>query len=87
MTAKANPELREKRRRARKKTSARARLNAAICLLDDEAFSWLARSLLQSAMLHGASTQVWPDGLGGFRDRETIERARTDAAEYLAYLD
>lgn len=61
----------------------REELNQAIANLDDEAFSWLARACLQSAMLHGASTQIWPDGLGGFRDREGIERVRDLAAQYL----
>lgn len=61
----------------------REELNKTISELDDEGFSWLARALMKSAMLHGALTQVWPDGLGGFRDREKIEHVRALATKYI----
>jgi hypothetical protein len=51
--------------------------------LDEEAFDWLVLALLPSAQLKGAHTQVWPDGLGGFRDRETLDKIRAAAAEYI----
>jgi hypothetical protein len=55
----------------------------AIGALNNEAMAWLALSLLPSAMMHGAHTQVWPDGLGGFTDREGIERVRELAKRYV----
>lgn len=51
--------------------------------MDDEAFSWLVLALQPSAMTAGALMQVWPDGLGGFRDRKTIEATRAAAAAWL----
>jgi hypothetical protein len=62
----------------------RATLIALLALLDAEAFSWLLLALGASAQLRGANTQVWPDGLGGFRDRERIEAIRAEAAKLLS---
>lgn len=56
----------------------------ALAQLDDEAFSWVVRACLPSAMLHGAGTQIWPDGTGGFRDRTGINNVREAAVRYLA---
>lgn len=63
------------------------RLASKLGALDDESFGWLALALLPSAMLHGARTQVWPDGLGGFRDRERIEEIRDLANAYVKTME
>jgi len=42
--------------------------------LDDEAFAWLAMTLVSG---------VWPAGLGGFEDRVTIEAIRDAATAYV----
>lgn len=47
--------------------------------MSDEGFSWLLLACQKSAMMHGAGTQIWPDGLGGFSDREKIEELRAEA--------
>lgn len=55
----------------------------ALATMDDEAFSWLVLAVPPSAMLHGATCQIWPDGLGGFRDREKIEALRAAAQVWI----
>lgn len=65
----------------------RLKLLLLLATMDDEAFVWLAMAMLPSAMLAGAHAQVWPDGLGGFQDRETIEAARDAAREYCELPD
>lgn len=59
----------------------RERMVTLIGGLDDEAFSWLAICCLssQKSMRPG----LWPDGLGGFKDREAIEALREAAAKYV----
>lgn len=59
----------------------RLKLLLLLAQLDDEAFDWLLLALLPSALLHGAHAQVWPDGLGGFSDRETIIAVQAEAKE------
>jgi len=61
------------------KDAARLKIIQAIAIMDDEAFSWLALAMLPSAQPRGAAVQIWPDGLGGFQDRDTIEAARAAA--------
>ena len=61
----------------------RLKLLLLLASMDDEAFSWVALALLPKAMTHGARIQIWPDGLGGFSDKETIEAARQAAKEYV----
>lgn len=61
----------------------RGKIIEFLALLDDEAFSWLVLAMPPSAMLHGATCQIWPDGLGGFRDRELIEALRTEAQKWI----
>jgi len=51
--------------------------------MDDEAFSWFVLAIPPSAMLHGGTCQIWPDGLGGFKDRKNIELLREAAQEYI----
>lgn len=55
----------------------------ALAQLDDEAFEYLVLALLPSAQLNGAYAQVWPDGVGGFRDSALIAAVRTAATEYI----
>ena len=55
----------------------------ALAILDDEAFSWLVLAIPPSAMLHGGTCQIWPDGLGGFQDRVTLEALRVAAQAWL----
>ena len=53
--------------------------------LNDEALIWIALALLPSA--HPMSRMpLYPDGLGGFTDRERLERLRQTATEYLTAL-
>ena len=53
--------------------------------LNDEALVWIALALLPSA--HPMSrTPLYPDGLGGFMDRERLERLRQTATEYVTAL-
>jgi hypothetical protein len=61
----------------------RGKIIEALATMDDEAFSWLVRAMPPSAMLHGARCQIWPDGLGGFRDRATIDALRTAAQAWI----
>jgi len=61
----------------------RARMETLIGLLDDEAFAWIALALQSKAMTRGGATQIFPDGLGGFRDRERIEQLRAAAVDYI----
>ncbi len=56
-----------------------------IASLDDEAFSWIALALLPKAMMHGAKTQIFPDGLGGFKDREKIENLQLKVKAYCGF--
>lgn len=69
--------------RSHHRADPRAELLGELFALDDEAFTWLLLALAPSAMLHGGHTQVWPDGLGGFRDRERIERIRKLAGQLI----
>lgn len=55
----------------------------ALATMDDEAFSWLVLAMPPSAMLHGGTCQIWPDGLGGFQDRATLEALRVAAQAWL----
>lgn len=64
----------------------RAPLLALLAALDDEAFNWLLLALAPSAMFHGAHTQVWPDGLGGFQNREKIEAIRAEAKRLIGLV-
>lgn len=61
----------------------REKIIEALATMDDEAFSWFVLAIPPSAMLHGGTCQIWPDGLGGFQDRETIEALRTAAQAWL----
>jgi len=58
----------------------RLRLLLILATMPDEAFGWL----VQSIMLVPGRTNVWPDGLGGFRkeSRESITAARDAAREF-----
>ena len=61
----------------------RRKIIEALATMDDEAFSWLVLAMPPSAMLHGGTCQIWPDGLGGFQDREKIEALRTAAQAWI----
>jgi hypothetical protein len=63
----------------------RLELLSALATMPDEAFSWLVVALQPAAMTHGATAQLWPDGIGGFTSasRESITAVRTAAAAYL----
>lgn len=61
----------------------RGKMIEALATMDDEAFSWLVLAIPPRAMLHGATCQIWPDGLGGFQDREKIDELRTAAQAWL----
>jgi hypothetical protein len=63
----------------------RTALLDALRTMPDEAFSWLVLALQPAAMIHGATAQIWPDGIGGFTaaSRESIMAARTAAVAYL----
>lgn len=52
----------------------RAELIRLLAKMDDEGFSWVVVALAE---------RVWPDGLGGFRDRATIEATRREALRIL----
>jgi len=60
----------------------REKLIKLLSELDEEAFSYVVLSLLPSAMFHGVRTQVWPDGIGGFIDKMTINAIRKEAKKY-----
>jgi hypothetical protein len=64
----------------------RMRLLLALALMPDEAFSWFVLAAVPSAMLHGATAQIWPDGIGGFSDesKQAITEVRDAANAYLA---
>jgi hypothetical protein len=57
----------------------RLRLLLILATMPDEAFMWL----VQSIMLVPGRANVWPDGIGGFRDesRASITAARDAARE------
>lgn len=61
----------------------KAHICKLLATLDDEAFAWLALAMLPKAMTRGGGVQVWPDGLGGFRDREKIEEIRSTCDKYV----
>lgn len=63
--------------------AARVLMQKLISELDDESFAWLALAVLPWATTLGGKIQIWPDGLGGFRDRERIEQIRAAAKTYL----
>lgn len=56
----------------------RTRILTLLAEIDDEAFSWVAVALVQ---------RIWPDGLGGFRDRKGIEAVRQEARRYCGMED
>lgn len=51
------------------RAAARKKIGALIGALDDEAFGWLACTIAGRG-----KPPIWPDGLGGFRDRVTIKK-------------
>lgn len=61
----------------------RVELLLLLARMNDEAFAYVALAMQKSAMTGGALTQIWPDGLGGFTDRDIIEAARKAADDYL----
>jgi hypothetical protein len=63
----------------------RGALITALATMPDEAFSWLVLAMQSSAMTHGATAQIWPDGMGGFQSasRESVAAARTAATEWI----
>lgn len=69
-------------------TAAKARAKAeflrVLADMPDEAFSWLMLAALPKGMTHGATAQIWPDGLGGFQiaSRTTIVAAAMAAAAW-----
>ncbi len=67
----------------------RTTLMETIAALPDEAFSWLLLALAPKAMLHGANTQVWPDGLGGFQaiSRTAIADVQAAVEAYVQALE
>lgn len=56
--------------------NARLELGAAIASLPDEAIGWLLGQLAGST----GRGQVWPDGLGGFREESRAGIARVQRA-------
>jgi hypothetical protein len=65
-------------------TKAREALLAALRDMPDEAFGWFVLACPPKAMMHGATAQIWPDGIGGFTpaSRKSIEAVRKAAQEY-----
>jgi hypothetical protein len=65
--------------------AAREQIVSALATMPDEAFSWFAMATQASAMTHGALTQIWPDGTGGFTaaSRAAIATVQAAAADYL----
>ena len=53
--------------------------------MPEEAFGWFVLAAYPSAMLKGANTQIWPDGIGGFTEpsRKSITEMRETAAEWV----
>ncbi len=62
-------------------TRARQDIGRLIGSLDDEAFSWLVMTITGMGR-----PPIWPDGLGGFRDRNTIEKVRAACQAYVASM-
>ena len=64
----------------------RTALLAVLAEMPDEAFGYFVLAIAAHAMLHGASAQIWPDGIGGFTgaSRASITAVRAAA---LAWLD
>jgi hypothetical protein len=55
-----------------------ARIVTNLAAMDGEGFSWLAITIAGMGR-----PPIWPDGLGGFRDRERIAAVVTDAKAYV----
>lgn len=53
--------------------------------MPDEAFAWFVLATRASAMTTGANAQIWPDGMGGFREdsRAAVAALRTEAQRYI----
>lgn len=53
--------------------------------MPDEAFGWFILACRASAMTTGANAQIWPDGMGGFREdsRAAVAALRTEAQRYI----
>lgn len=60
---------------------ARKHIGELLGSLDDEAFGWLVMTITGMGR-----PPIWPDGLGGFRDRDTIEKVRTACHAYVAAM-
>jgi hypothetical protein len=65
------------------KEIARRNCNRLLGQLNDEAFTWIAMALQASAMTKGAGLQIFPDGMGGFIDRDKLEELRLAAVAYI----
>lgn len=63
----------------------RTKLLKALETMPDEAFDWFVLATRQRAMMFGGNTQIWPDGIGGFRkeSQKSITEIRDAAEEYL----
>jgi len=63
----------------------RGDLIAALATMPDEAFGWFVLACRPAAMMTGALSQIWPDGMGGFSSasRASVEAVRQAAAAYL----
>jgi hypothetical protein len=47
-------------------------------------FRRFIRCLLPKALTHGATHQIYPDGLGGFKDRDQLTKLQVMVEDYLA---
>lgn len=65
----------------------RLKLLLLLARLDEESFTWIVLALRPSAMTRGGNCQIWPDGLGGFRDRDTLEAIRAAADELVTAVE
>jgi len=56
----------------------RTKLLECFVTMDNEAFSWLVMCISGDRQ-----PQIWPDGTGGFRDKEIIEKAKLAAKKWI----
>ncbi len=63
----------------------RTRILKALAEMPNEAFSWFVLAAAPSAMRHGANSQIWPDGIGGFsqESQKAIADVRAAADDYM----
>lgn len=60
------------------RAQARQHIGQLLGSLDGEAFGWLVMTITGMGR-----PPIWPEGLGGFHDREKIEQARAACRAYV----